>query len=394
MIITLPASKSIANRALIIDALSGGHSTIENLSEARDTQTMKRLLNSGDHVLDVLDAGTTMRFLTAYLAVSEKSNVLTGTERMRQRPIKVLVEALLELGANISYLEDAGFPPIKIDTFGEQRSNRLQVRGDISSQYISALLMIAPTLPRGLTLELTGKVGSKPYIAMTLSVMESFGVKANWEDNWVEVPPQAYQPTHYYVEPDWSAASYWYSIAALSTGGDITLRDLKEVSLQGDSVIANLMKPLGVATAFTDEGAVLHRTKHMEHTSIDFTHCPDLAQTIAVVCAVKGITCEMTGLESLRIKETDRIAALQNELGKLGSKIVEDEGKWQLMPSNNPMDYQEITVKTYEDHRMAMAFGPLATHMDVSILDPAVVNKSYPGYWKDLQRASFNVQES
>ncbi len=394
MIITLPASKSIANRALIIDALSGGHSTIENLSEARDTQTMKRLLNSGDHVLDVLDAGTTMRFLTAYLAVSEKSNVLTGTERMRQRPIKVLVEALLELGANISYLEDAGFPPIKIDTFGEQRSNRLQVRGDISSQYISALLMIAPTLPRGLTLELTGKVGSKPYIAMTLSVMESFGVKANWENNWVEVPPQAYQPTHYYVEPDWSAASYWYSIAALSTGGDITLRDLKEVSLQGDSVIANLMKPLGVATTFTDEGAVLHRTKHVEHTSIDFTHCPDLAQTIAVVCAVKGITCEMTGLESLRIKETDRIAALQNELGKLGSKIVEDEGKWQLMPSNNPMDDQEITVKTYEDHRMAMAFGPLATHMDVSILDPAVVNKSYPGYWKDLQRASFNVQES
>ena len=395
VIITLPASKSIANRALIIDALAGGNSTIENISEARDTQTMRRLLKSGDTVLDVLDAGTTMRFLTAYLAVSvsRQGKVLTGTERMCQRPIKVLVDALQELGASISYVKNVGFPPIKIDAFDKQKVKALKVRGDMSSQYISALLMIAPTLPQGLSIELTGKIGSKPYISMTLKVMESFGVKAVWEGNVIEVPPQTYRPVDYYVEPDWSAASYWYSIAALSKGGNITLQGLKEASLQGDRVIAAIMEPLGVSTTFTSEGALLSRKDHVQRTSIDFTHCPDLAQTVAVVCAVKGITCQMTGLESLRIKETDRIAALQNELGKLGSNIVEDNGKWLLTPSHNLSEHQDITVKTYEDHRMAMAFGPLATHMDVFILDPSVVNKSYPGYWKDLQLASFNLSE-
>ncbi len=392
--ITLPASKSIANRALIIDALAGGGSHIDNISEARDTQTMQRLLASRDTELNVLDAGTTMRFLTAYLAVSGKNKVLTGTQRMCERPIKILVDALQELGANISYVQKEGYPPLNIQAFNQQLADSLKVRGDISSQYISALLMIAPTLPRGLTIELTGKVGSRPYISMTLKVMEAFGAQAEWTDNVITIPAQAYIPANYHVEPDWSAASYWYSMAALSTDGEILLTGLQEASIQGDRVIADIMDPLGVETQFIGEGAVLRRKNHVDKTYIDFTHCPDLAQTVTVVCALKGIQCNMIGLESLRIKETDRIAALQNELGKLGGTISESEGRWTLIPPANVNGNEEITINTYEDHRMAMAFGPLATRMDVSILDPSVVNKSYPGYWKDLELADFSLSQS
>lgn len=389
-IISLPASKSVANRALIIDALAGGNSDIDNLSEARDTQTMRRLLHSKEETLDVLDAGTTMRFLTAFLTVTNREAILTGTPRMCQRPIKLLVDALRELGGEIVYVNEEGYPPMRIKGLSNQKSSKLSIRGDISSQYISALLMIAPTLPQGLELTLTGKVGSRPYIAMTLKVMETFNVKADWNDNVIKIGPQAYTSSSYKVEPDWSAASYWYAMASLSKSGEILLKDLKSDSLQGDQKIAELMTELGVSTEYNSKGALLKRIAHKDEVSIDFTHCPDLAQTICTICAAKGITCHMVGLESLRIKETDRIAALQNELGKIGAKIHEDNGKWTLVPGI-PNPQAPVEFDTYDDHRMAMALAPLACLFDVIIDEPGVVAKSYPRYWEDLEKAGFSL---
>ncbi|MEL7004575.1 MAG: 3-phosphoshikimate 1-carboxyvinyltransferase, partial [Bacteroidota bacterium] len=350
------------------------------------------LLASSDHVLDVLDAGTTMRFLTAYIAATNQHKELTGTERMRQRPIGILVDALQELGADISYKVKEGFPPIIINGFGKQLKSALAIRGDVSSQYISALLMIAPTLPDGLTLELKGKIGSRPYIAMTLSVMKSFGVDATWNDNIITIPNQTFYQTDYTVEPDWSAASYWYSVVALSEEASVTLTGLIDKSIQGDRKIADIMKPLGVSTKFTKAGAVLSKQEHASETQINFIDCPDLAQTVSVICAVKGIKCKMTGLESLRIKETDRIKALQQELSKINADIVESDGEWTVSPSSNMPDSQ-IVFDTYEDHRMAMAFAPLATRFPIIINDPSVVNKSYPRYWEDYTKAGFILSE-
>ena len=268
--INLPASKSIANRALIVNALSGAPALIGNLSEARDTQTMNRLLSSADSVLDVIDAGTTMRFLTAYLAVTGQNKVLTGTKRMCERPIKILVEALQKLGASIAYQEKEGYPPLQINGFKRQTKDRIRIRGDVSSQYISALLMIAPTLEHGLILELTGSIGSRPYINMTLRVMEFFGIKANWNGSIIMVPPGSYVAKEYQVEPDWSAASYWYSIASLTDHTDLLLSDLTETSIQGDRVIADIMKELGVSTTFTSAGAELTKIASKASVNIDF----------------------------------------------------------------------------------------------------------------------------
>ncbi len=387
--IDLPASKSIANRALIINALCSAPGELKNISEARDTQTMLRLLESSDKELDVLDAGTTMRFLTAYLAVTNKNKILTGTKRMCQRPIKILVDALVELGSDMKYLKNEGYPPIHILEFPEQKTQSLKIRGDVSSQYISALLMIAPVLPQGLHLELTGKVGSKPYISMTLKIMETFGAQVNWENNKISVQPGGYEGTLFSIEPDWSAASYWYSVVAMGQTSGIRLKHLKNNSLQGDRIMAEVMRPLGVDTMFDDEGAELVKTKRLDNTTIDFTDCPDLAQTVSVICAVKGVECTMIGLESLRIKETDRINALQVELAKIGAKLLEEDSRWTLIPSRGLPD--KISVNTYDDHRMAMAFAPLATIMDVEIDDKTVVNKSYPGYWLDFEKAGFEL---
>ena len=392
-IIDLPASKSIANRSLIIDALAGGDSTIGNLSEARDTQTMVRLLSSSSSMLDVLDAGTTMRFLTAYLSVTNQKKELTGTERMCNRPIKILVDALIELGVDIAYKDKDGYPPLLINGFEDQLTDKLSIRGDVSSQYISALLMIAPILPKGLNLELTGKIGSRPYINMTLSVMKSFGVDSNWEGNLISIEPQQYTKVSYEVEPDWSAASYWYSLVALSKSASIVLRGLKDNSIQGDRKIADIMIDLGVKTEFTPEGAVLSKAGHKNETEINFVDCPDLAQTVTVVCAVKGIKCHMTGLESLRIKETDRITALQQELAKISASISEDDGYWLLTPPDEITPHDIIEFDSYEDHRMAMALAPLSTQMNVVIDDPEVVNKSYPRYWEDYSKAGFELHE-
>ncbi|TAH26897.1 MAG: 3-phosphoshikimate 1-carboxyvinyltransferase [Cytophagales bacterium] len=385
--ITPPASKSESNRVLIINALTGNKGNLENLSNARDTQTMIRLLQSNDNVLDVIDAGTTMRFLTAYLSITGQEKVLTGTKRMCERPIKLLVDALKQLGAGIGYLQQEGYPPLEIKTFNKAnvKTNRLKIKGDVSSQYITALLMIAPVLPQGMILELEGKIGSKPYIAMTLSLMKHFGINSEWKENSISIAPQSYQTASYKVESDWSAASYWFAFTALSENATIEILGYHKNSLQGDHVITQIMDKCGVKTEFTNNGLKLSKQNHVASFTWDFTDCPDLAQTIVVVCAAKGINCTLSGLESLRIKETDRIAALQNEIRKFGADLVEIEKDniYQVIPGAFKVEGQ--LVNTYKDHRMAMAFAPLCLLGDVLIEAPEVTAKSYPHFWEDMK---------
>jgi len=381
--IPLPSSKSESNRVLVIDALTEGENKIENLAEARDTQTMIRLLEKDPAIYDVLDAGTTMRFLTAYAAVANKQKVMSGTDRMCERPIGILVDALREIGAEIHYLGVEGFPPLAVNGLPSQTSGRISVRGDVSSQYISALLMISPKLPRGLTLELTGKIGSRTYIEMTLQLMQYFGIQYSWEGNVINIQPQPYKPTTYKVESDWSGASYWFSLIACAEEGEIQLLGLKKDSLQGDAEIVNIMDKLGVESKFSEEGVSLSKKAVAGLPSFDFTHCPDLAQTVAVTCAIIGQKSIFTGLESLRIKETDRILALQQELAKIGASLEEgSDDSFTLIPSVNIPD--QVDIHTYDDHRMAMAFMPLMTKTDVSFDDAEVVNKSYPSFWKHV----------
>ncbi|MCS6969026.1 MAG: 3-phosphoshikimate 1-carboxyvinyltransferase [Cytophagales bacterium] len=389
--VTLPSSKSESNRALIIAALCKESCQLENLSQARDTQTMQRLLNTTEEVLDVLDAGTTMRFLTAYCAVTNRQCVLTGTERMQERPIGILVDALREIGAHITYEKKEGFPPVRIHGFTPCK-NQVNLRGDVSSQYISALLMVAPIIPNGLRLKLIGKVNSRPYIEMTLQLMQRFGVEAYWEENEIYVPQQSYRPAKYTVESDWSAASYWFSIAALSKQARICLQGLKPDSLQGDRVITDIMRPLGVTSKFTAEGLELTKSTTAECFEWDFSHCPDLAQTVAVVGAAKGIPMKLIGLESLRIKETDRIAALQSELAALGVPTEENNNTLYIYPRGiTPLQPPPRPIHTYQDHRMAMAFAPVSLLFPLQIEHPQVVEKSYPHFWEDLEAAGFTI---
>lgn len=388
--IYLPASKSISNRTLIIDKLGGGGSTIKNISRARDTELMQDLLNSDEEGLDAMDAGTTMRFLTAYLSIGNGTRTLTGTPRMQERPVHILVDTLNELGANIEYLGKNGYPPLKIKPFRNQQKDYIEIPGNVSSQYISALMMVAPVLGKGLTLKLTGKVGSRPYIKMTQKVMEAFGVEVQFSGSDITISNAKYRPTQYEVEPDWSAASYWYSIAALSSSPDLKIKQLKKTSIQGDSAIRKIMEELGVDSVFIDDGLYFEKQDHKPQISRDFSDIPDLAQTVAVICSATGVKCRMTGLESLRIKETDRIAALQNELAKLNASFEENNGEWVLTPGALPEG--PVEFNTYEDHRMAMALAPLACKMDIIINDPDVVVKSYPGFWNDLEKAGFNIR--
>lgn len=389
--ISVPASKSESNRALIIRAIAGKGKVL-NLSTARDTQTMERLLRSEDHVLDVIDAGTTMRFLTAYLSIKGNDHVITGTPRMCDRPIGILVEALRQLGAEIHYLEKDGYPPLRIKGFRSSGLSEIRMKGDVSSQYISAMLMVGPMLEKGLKLELTGRISSKPYIEMTLGIMKYFGISAISQGNNIKVPGGSYKESVFKVDPDWSGASYWYAITALAETAHVILEGFNLPSYQGDSRIKDIMLELGVHSEFNGDGLVLTKTKHSDHVEFDFTDVPDLAQTVAVVCAAKGISAHMTGLESLRIKETDRIAALQNELSKIGGSLVEkNKHEWDLIPGHSGMLPEKISVKTYDDHRMAMAFAPLATKMNVEIENAAVVNKSYPSFWSDMGKAGFLI---
>lgn len=395
--VQLSSSKSESNRALIINALAGFSARLENLSNARDTVTMQRLLETADEELNVLDAGTTMRFLTAYCAAKQERRIIFGTDRMNERPIQILVDALREIGSGIRYLKAEGYPPLEIAGLQTQKSAYVRMRGDVSSQYISAVMMIAPTLPLGLTVELTGTVNSRPYIEMTLALMENFGVRVvRKAENIFHFDPQSYRPVTYRIESDWSGASYWYSFISLCRSGSLRLPGLKNESLQGDRVIADIMEELGVKSRFTGEGAILEKT----HTpgrelTIDFSDCPDLAQTIAVVCAAKGIVCRMSGIESLRIKETDRILALQNELAKIGARLEEEEPHiWKLTPGNVENIPSPLTIKTYDDHRMAMAFAPLAVFTDLIVENPGVVEKSYPGFWTELKKTGFTIEEA
>ena len=387
----LPSSKSISNRALILKALSGNQSIVSNLSSARDTQLMMRLINSEDHVIDVMDAGTTMRFLTAYFAISGKLKTLTGTERMKQRPIGLLVNALRDVGVTINYLENDGFPPHEIVAFRPNNINTISIPGNISSQYISALMMISPLLSQGLTIQLQGKIGSRPYIQMTAELMRKFGIICDFAGQTIRIPNGKYKPVSYSVEADWSAASYWFAFTALAEKANITLPNISSESLQGDRVIVEIMEKLGVKTRFENNQAFLSKTNHSTFLEWDFTDCPDLAQTVLPVCACKGIVGKFTGMESLRIKESDRIAALQTELGKIGAAITEETtGVWTLTPGSR-WSQTVVQVETYHDHRMAMGLAPLATIMNLEIKDPEVVNKSYPGFWEDIKSVGFEL---
>lgn len=398
--VRLAGSKSISNRVLIIQALCNTDFKIDALANANDTELLAHLLKSTDDVLDAGPAGTTFRFMTAYLTLFGGNKILTGSERMKQRPIKVLVDACRKLGASITYLENEGFPPLNIISGTISGGKQLAIPANTSSQYISALLLIAPILSGGLSLELTGKIVSRPYIEMTLGLMRYFGVSHTWENQVIVIAEQAYQAKPFIVEADWSAASYYYSLAALSDQADIYLNGLFENSFQGDSALVNIFESFGVETLFTAQGIRLikHQNVIPEAFHYDFILCPDLAQTMAVVCAALGTKGYFSGLETLRIKETDRIQALENEISKggchislfstdslTGKEVFEVFGKFET--SSVPV------FKTYEDHRMAMAFAPLALLSHVEIEEPMVVIKSYPDFWTDFQHLGLIIND-
>ncbi len=394
-VVELPASKSISNRVLILNALSYSDYPIENLSVCDDTEVLRSALESNNNHFDIHAAGTAMRFLTAFLAKVVGEWTITGTERMKQRPIRILVDALNSVGAKIEYMEKEGFPPLRI--FGSAlQGGEISLDGSVSSQYISALLMIAPLMEKGLTLRLSGKVISKPYISLTLQLMKQFGVTAKWSDNVIEVVPQEYKPVPFVVESDWSAASYWYEIAALSSQPEIVLNGLFKKSMQGDAVVGRLFERIGIGSSFERDRVKLRKNGNFsKRLNYDFTDEPDLAQTFVVTCALLGIPFRFSGLQSLKIKETDRIEALKAELKKFGyllrdekNSVLEWDGE-RCEPDIAPV------VCTYEDHRMAMSFAPVALKLPagIRIKEPEVVSKSYPTFWQDLQKAGFRIEK-
>lgn len=399
--VALPTSKSLCNRALLLCAMSGKDCRVSGISDCDDTRVMLKALEERLPVIDILAAGTAMRFLTAYLAACKgEEHVITGTQRMKERPISVLVDALRELGAEVSYTGNEGFPPLRIR--GKRlKGGCLNLPGHVSSQYISALLMIGPNMDEGLELTLEGEVISRPYIDMTLAMMKAFGAQAEWTGNQsIRVLPTGYKASvDYQVESDWSAASYWYEAMALTDDADarIVLPGLQEQSLQGDHVVRELFCELGVQTAFTGQGAVLAKVpgytrERMEKADAwerNLNVCPDLAQTLVVTCAMLRRKFRFTGLCTLRIKETDRLAALSQELSKFGI-AVDIEGDDALSVLHYPEDtprYDGRAIDTYHDHRMALAFAPAALVCPgIRIAEPAVVTKSYPTYWEDINR--------
>ena len=391
--IYLNSSKSESNRLLIIKALSEKEITIKNLSKANDSVLLKNLLESENLVVwDAQDAGTSFRFLTSFLAIKKEHVVLSGTERMKQRPVKVLVDALNKIGAEILYLENEGFPPIYVKGKINQVKNKLDIPGDISSQYISSLLLIAPLLEKGIEINIEEPFYSRPYVNMTLNLMNSFGIKSEVKGNKISIKNQEFSSGSYIVESDWSAASYWYSILSISDDiNNLTLQGLKKKSNQGDSVISELMKSFGVNTQYKEDGIVLTKIKlDTEEIELDFRDCPDLAQTILVVAAYHKIKLKVSGVESLKIKETDRLLAMKNELKKIGCDFYEEGNYWILEKRRREID-DELSIDTYKDHRMAMAFAPLASKKSIIINDPDVVIKSYPSYWEDLKKVGFLI---
>ena len=402
--IQLPSSKSISNRVLIINALSGNSELPLNVSDCDDTNVMIQWLASKPHTVDIGAAGTAMRFSTALLAVSEGEHVITGSPRMKQRPVAVLVDALRSIGADISYMENEGFPPLRIQGNPALRGGEITLRGDVSSQYISALLMIGPYLQNGLKLILTGDIISRAYIDMTIDLMTEFGADVEWaDDSSIIVKPGRYDKQRYVVEADWSASSYWYEIIALSDEcTSVFLPNLSPYSLQGDSAVADIFELLGVNTDFlideeNNSCVRLSKTGNVVKTfEYDFSNQPDLAQTLAVTCCMMDIPFHLTGLSTLRIKETDRLNALKAELAKLGFdlQVLNDsellwDGKRRKLSDEQ---LRAIAIDTYDDHRMAMAFAPAALKNGAIIINhPEVVSKSYPNFWNDMQSAGFSI---
>lgn len=403
--VVLPSSKSISNRALVINALAGNKDLPENVSDCDDTKVMINWLSTHPELVDIGPAGTAMRFSSALLAVSEGTHTITGSERMKNRPIGILVDALRNLGAKVEYVEKEGFPPLKITGSQALEGGELSLPGNVSSQYISALLMIGPSLKKGLTLTLTDNIVSRPYINLTLRLINDFGGDARWEnDCTIKVEPQQYITRDYFVESDWSGASYWFEMVALSNDADaeVILPGLFKKSYQGDSKVAEIFEQLGVKTDYlgsTDEdkaGIRISKSGNMcKQLEYDFVNQPDLAQTFVVTCCMMGIPFHFTGLQSLKIKETDRIEALKTELLKLGY-VVEDKNDSEMMWDGKMTEAtSDAAIDTYEDHRMAMAFAPCALKLgNIKINNPHVVSKSYPNYWKDLEMMNFTIENN
>lgn len=392
--IKITGSKSESNRSLLLAALFSGIQ-IENISNSDDAQVMEQGLQKTTGIVDIHHAGTAMRFLTGYFAALEGSDVvLTGSKRMTERPIKILVEALKDLGADISYVKDEGYPPLNIK--GKRLSkSKVSLPANISSQYISSLLLIAPSLENGLELELVGKITSVPYIKMTLGLLNEIGVESSFEGNTIKVAPKLeVVPRTLIVESDWSSASYFYSIVALANvGSSIELSAYKKNSLQGDSVLSEIYRDFGVETIFGENKIILNKVSEAKKPIIecDLANAPDIAQTIAVTCYGLGIGCNLVGLHTLKIKETDRLEALNTELTKLGCDISVTEKTLLINPTDNIK--KEVAIDTYNDHRMAMAFAPLALKTQLFINDAEVVSKSYPDFWNDMKTLQFQVKE-
>ena len=390
--IRIPGSKSESNRALLLNALCKTPGKIKNLSSARDTELMQSLLQSTSTIVDVKDAGTVMRFLTTYYSLTNQSKQITGTARMKERPIGLLVDALTSIGAVIKYSDQEGFPPLIISGYTNQLTDTISIDGSISSQYLSSLLMLAPILTNGLTLNVHNGATSKPYLLMTIELMNHFGVEVAIADSSYKVIPSQYTFNPFTVEPDWSSASYWYSIFVLSGAEKLQLEGFKENSLQGDRTLVELMEPFGINTAFTAHGAVLTKQPQRLPETIDFIDNPDLAQTFAVLCTALEHQCIVTGLRTLKIKETDRIAALKYELQKLGADFIEEKDQWTIIPPKDNWKLQSVMINTYHDHRMAMAFAPLSCVLPKLIIDDhEVIEKSYPSFWRDLELAGFKI---
>lgn len=398
--VALPPSKSISNRALIIHALAGGARFPENISDCDDTKVVVRALETMPDVIDVRASGSAMRFLTAYLSVTPGEHTLTGAERMKHRPIGVLVDALRRLGADIDYLGEEGFPPLRIRG-RDLEGGRLEVPADVSSQYVSALLMIGPALKQGLTVKLLGTISSRPYIDLTLHVMHDYGADAQWTDvDTIAVGPKPYVANRYVIEGDWSAASYWYEMLILNGDNDstVSLGGLSDGSRQGDSMVRYIGSLFGLRTSMVREVGEPLRVvlakgfRPVQRLDYDFSNCPDLAQTFIVACAALGVPFRFSGLGSLKIKETDRIEAMKTELKKMGV-VVRDHNDVELIWEGGRCEPTWEPFDTYGDHRMAMSLAPLAMVRDeIKINNPQVVSKSYPRFWDDLRQAGFIVE--
>ena len=388
----ITGSKSESNRCLLLKALFNDI-TIENLSNSDDTELMKNALSSNHSLIDIHHAGTAMRFLTAFFATQNgRKIVLTGSSRMKERPIRILVDALRNLGAKIEYSENEGFPPLKIQG-QEFLKSEVFLKANVSSQYISALLLIAPSIKNGLNLYLDGKITSVPYIEMTLALLNEVGIKTSFESNKIKVfPYEEHNSKTLIVESDWSSASYFYSIVSLSSvGTKINISSYKENSLQGDAILSEIYNSLGVSSKFNNSVLTIEKVSDdlPKSLDLDLSNTPDIAQTIAVSCLGLQINCNLTGLHTLKIKETDRLLALKNEIKKLGTNIEISNNSLEI---NSPKPLlKNVQIKTYNDHRMAMSFAPLMLRTDIYINNANVVSKSYPNFWNDLEKIGLNL---